>query len=59
MIDNQEKHLTAMRNRVSDIVLVAAAILLTQDFDRPNSGFIRVSQQPMIDTAASVRAYAD
>jgi hypothetical protein len=94
MIDNQEKHLTATRNRVPNIVLfalyciatvagaftgyagglesrrsrlpvyvmgvlVAAVILLIQDLDRPNSGFIRVSQQPMIDTAASVRAYAD
>jgi hypothetical protein len=94
MIDNQEKHLTAVRNRVPNIVLIAlygiatvasaftgyasglearrsrlpvyitgmlvsTVILLIQDLDRPNSGFITVSQQPMVDTAASIAAYAD
>jgi hypothetical protein len=39
-------------------VLVSAVILLIQDLDRPTAGFIRVSQQPMIDAAASIAAYA-
>ncbi len=34
-------------------VLVCAMILLIQDLDRPNAGFIKVSQQPIIDTAAN------
>jgi hypothetical protein len=94
MIDNQEKRLTAGRNRVPNIVLLAlygiaivagaftgygsgleagrsrlpvyltgilvsSVILLIQDLDRPNTGFITVSQQPMIDTAASIAGYAD
>lgn len=92
MFDNQEKRLTAMRNRVPNIVLltlygitfvaigftgyasglerrrwrmpvyimvalVAAVILLIQDLDRPSAGFISVSQQPMVDTAASIDGY--
>jgi hypothetical protein len=94
MIDNQEKRLTAIRNRVPNIVLlalygvavvasaftgyagglesgrsrmpvyvmgvlVAAVILLIQDLDRPNAGFVTVSQQPMIDAAASVASYQE
>jgi CDP-diglyceride synthetase len=39
-------------------VLVSTVILLIQDLDRPNTGFINVSQQPMIDVAASIAAYA-
>ena len=93
MIDNQEKHLTALRNRVPNIVmlalfgiatiasafagyasglearrtrlpiyitglLVSGVILLILDLDRPSVGFIEVSQQPMIDTAASIAAFA-
>ena len=38
-------------------VLVSAVILLIQDLDRPTVGSIRVSQQPMIDTAAAIGAY--
>jgi membrane protein YdbS with pleckstrin-like domain len=92
MFDNQEKRLTAWRNRVPDIVLfalyaiavvaigftgyaggqearrwrlpvyimsilVATVILLIQDIDRPSAGFITVSQQPMIDAAASLDGY--
>jgi ABC-type molybdate transport system ATPase subunit len=34
-------------------------VLLIQDLDRPDSGFITVNQQPMIDTAAGIAAYAD
>jgi hypothetical protein len=94
MIDNQETRLTALRNRVPNIVLIAlygiaavasgftgyasglearrsrlpvyitsilicAVILLIQDLDRPGTGFITTSQQPMIDTAASIAGYTD
>jgi hypothetical protein len=38
-------------------LLVAAVILLIQDLDRPSTGFIKTSQQPMIDTAAAISAY--
>ena len=37
--------------------LVSAMILLIQDLDRPGAGFIEVSQQPMIDTAAAIAGY--
>jgi hypothetical protein len=40
-------------------ILVSAVILLIQDLDRPTGGFIEVSQQPMIDTAARIAAYSD
>lgn len=40
-------------------VLVSAVILLILDLDRPSAGFIEVSQQPMIDTAASIAAFSD
>jgi hypothetical protein len=40
-------------------VLVSMVILLIQDLDRSNTGFIIISQQPMIDTAASIEAYAN
>jgi glycerol-3-phosphate acyltransferase PlsY len=40
-------------------IVVAAVILLIEDLDRPGSGFITVSQQPMIDTAASIASYVD
>jgi len=94
MIDDQSKRLTAVRNRVPNVVLltlycvaavasafagyssglakrpsrvpvyvmvvlVCAVILMIQDLDRPLSGFITYSQQPMIDTAASINSYAD
>ena len=38
-------------------VLAASVILLIQDLDRPSSGFISVSQQPMVDTANAVAGY--
>lgn len=94
MIDNQEKRLTAMRNRVPNIVLVAlwgvaaiaaafvgyhngmeirrsrlpvyvtgmlisAVILLVQELDRPGALVFAISQQPMLDTAASIAASPD
>ncbi len=37
-------------------VLASAVILLILDLDRPGAGFIEVSQQPMIDTAAGISA---
>jgi hypothetical protein len=40
-------------------LLVASVILLIQDLDRPGAGFVRTSQQPMIDVAASLAAYSD
>jgi hypothetical protein len=94
MIDNQEKRLTAGRNKIPNIVLVAlyaitgiamgftgyagglearrwrppvyvtglvvaAVILLIQDLDRPAGGFITISQQPMIDVAATLESFSD
>lgn len=37
-------------------LLVASVIILILDLDRPGAGFIDVSQQPMIDAAASIAA---
>jgi hypothetical protein len=37
----------------------AAVILLVLDLDRPGGGFISVSQQPMMDTAADLAGYRD
>jgi hypothetical protein len=94
MIDDHEKRLTAGRNRVPNVVLLAlyglaavascftgyasgiearrsrlpvyitgmvlcTVILLIQDLDRPSAGFITISQQPMIDTAASIAGFVD
>ena len=39
-------------------LLVSAVILMILDLDRPSAGFIEVSQQPMIDTAASIAAFS-
>jgi hypothetical protein len=39
--------------------LVCGVIFVILDLDRPNVGFITISQQPMIDTAASLSAFAD
>ncbi len=94
MIDAQEKRLSAVANRVPNIilmalygvavfagaisgyasglevqrarlpiyamaVLVAAMILLIQDLDRPSAGFIKVNQQPMLDTATGISGFSD
>ena len=40
-------------------VLVSGVILLIQDLDRPTAGFIRTSQQPMIDAAASISGFSE
>ncbi len=37
-------------------LLVAAVLLLILDMDRPSTGFIQVSQRPLIDAAASLRS---
>jgi hypothetical protein len=52
--------LEARRTRLPVFImgmLVAAVILLILDLDRPSTGFIKVSQQPMIDAAASIAAF--
>lgn|GEM_PF-2083364 len=38
-------------------ILVATMVLLIQDIDRPGSGFIRVSQQPIANAAAAIDAF--
>jgi len=38
-------------------VLIAAVILLIQDLDRPGAGFVEISQQPMVDAAATIATY--
>jgi len=40
-------------------VVIAGVIILILDVDRPADGFIDVSQQPMLDTAASLEAFTD
>jgi hypothetical protein len=40
-------------------LLLSVVLLLILDLDRPTTGFIEVSQQPMIDTAASIAASPD
>jgi hypothetical protein len=40
-------------------LVISAVILLILDLDRPSAGFILVSQQPMIDTAAGIAAFTD
>jgi hypothetical protein len=40
-------------------VLVSAVIFVILDLDRPAVGFITISQQPMIDTVASLSAFTD
>ena len=50
----------AKRNRLpvyTTGVVVVAVIVLILDLDRPNAGFIEISQQPMIDTAANIAAF--
>jgi hypothetical protein len=40
-------------------VLASAVIFVIFDLDRPNVGFITISQQPMIDTVTSLSAFTD
>ena len=39
--------------------LICGVIFVILDLDRPNVGFITISQQPMIDTVASLSAFND
>ena len=39
--------------------LVATMVLLILDLDRPGSGLIKVSQQPMANAAAALAAFPD
>ena len=38
-------------------VLICFVVLMIQDLDRPGAGFIKVSQQAMINTYASISSY--
>jgi hypothetical protein len=40
-------------------LVVCAVLVLILDLDRPTAGFIKVSEQPMLDTAASLAAFSD
>ena len=40
-------------------ILVAAMVLLIQDIDRPGAGFIKVSQQSMLNAEAAIAAFHD
>jgi len=53
--------LDTRRSRLPVLVmglLVFTVIMLIVDLDRPGAGFIEVSQQPMIDTAASIASFS-
>ena len=39
--------------------VVSVVIVVILDIDRPISGFVQISQQPMIDVAASIAAFPD
>jgi hypothetical protein len=39
--------------------LACAVVLLILDLDRPNTGFITISQQPMIDTLSAILSYSN
>jgi hypothetical protein len=38
-------------------ILFVVVIVLIQDLDRPEAGFIRVDQQPLIDVASRLATY--
>jgi hypothetical protein len=40
-------------------IVIAFLLLLIQDLNRPGEAFMRVSQQPILDTAASLEGYTD
>ena len=40
------------------VLIISGVLLLILDLDRPGTGFIKVSQQPMIDTAASIATFS-
>jgi hypothetical protein len=54
--------LDPLRSRVPVFItalLVCGVIFVILDLDRPNVGFITISQQPMIDTVANISAFND
>ena len=54
--------LDALRTRLPVFItafLVCSVIFVILDLDHPNVGFITISQQPMIDTVASLSAFND
>ncbi len=40
-------------------ILAASVILLIQDIDRPDTGSVRVDQQPVVDTANAIAGYVE
>ena len=54
--------LDPLRTRLPVVItafLISGVIYVILDLDRPNVGFITISQQPMIDTAAGFSAFDD
>jgi uncharacterized membrane protein YeiB len=54
--------LDPLRSRLPVVItalLVNAVLFVILDLDGPSAGFITISQQPMIDTAASLSAFTD
>jgi len=54
--------LDPLRTRVPVFVtafLVCSVIAVILDLDRPNVGFVTISQQPMIDTVATLSGFKD
>ncbi len=54
--------LDSLRSRVpvfTTAFLICGVIFVVLDLDRPNIGFITISQQPMIDTAASLSSFSE
>jgi hypothetical protein len=52
--------LDPLRTRLPVVItafLISGVIYVILDLDRPNAGFITISQQPMIDTAATLSAF--
>lgn len=54
--------LESLRSRIpilTIVVVVSFVLLLVLDLDRPTAGLIRASQQPLLDTAATIASFAD
>src|SRR4051794_24511716 len=54
--------LDALRTRLPAFItafLVCAVIFLILDLDRPNIGFITISQKPMVDTVTNIANFSD
>jgi hypothetical protein len=46
-------------SEVAALLQTSSVLFVILDLDRPNVGFITFSQQPMIDTVASLSAFND